>query len=198
MSEDEIKTGAKLKKADWEVRGVSLGIARPIVEKYHYAHGASNTFVYLHGLFKKHNGVFDNECSGVAWWIPPTKSAAKATHPANWRGVLSLSRLVIKPSTPKNACTFLLARSRALIDRELWPCLVTYADDWQGHKGTIYKADNWHYCGMTKPQQIFVKNNRVVSRKAGPKTRTKKQMIELGCEYLGDFKKHKFIHIATQ
>lgn len=115
----------RLKKADWEVRNVSLSTGRRLVKEYHYAGGGSNTATYLHGLFKKTNGIFDNECVGVAWWIPPTKSAAKATFPENWQGVLSLSRLVIKPEVLKNACTFLLARSRALIDRKRWPCLVT-------------------------------------------------------------------------
>ena len=139
---------------------------------------------------------FDNECWGIAWWIPPTKSAALATFPENWQGVLALSRLVIVPGVPKNACSFLLSKSMKLINRRRWPCLVTYADEWQGHVGTIYKATNWRYAGKTKPEPVFVLNGRMVARKAGPKTRTKAQMLALGARLLGRFSKHKFVHVV--
>lgn len=173
---------------------VKLFIARALVEKYHYAKSAANTATYLHGLFKKQAGPFDGECFGVAWWIPPTKSAARATFPDNWRGVLSLSRLVVHPDVPKNGASFLLGSSRALIDRKIWPILVTYADEWQGHMGTIYRADNWRFIGKTKPEAVWVKGGRMISRKAGPKTRTKQQMELLGASMVGRFSKRKFVH----
>lgn len=165
-----------------------------MVEKYHYAAGASNTATYLHGLF--HEGdIFEEQCCAVAWWIPPTKSAAEATFPQRWQGVLCLSRLVVMPEVPKNACTFLLARSRALIDAEAWPCLVTYADDWRGHTGGIYKADNWRYVGKTKPERTYQIDGRMVARKAGGHTRTHAEMVALGAQMVGVFAKHKFVMI---
>ena len=33
----------RLRKADWTVRDIEIGVARRMVEKYHYAAGASNT-----------------------------------------------------------------------------------------------------------------------------------------------------------
>jgi len=186
----------RLRKADWEVRPLaSLDVARTLVEQYHYAHGASNTATYLHGLFRR-GEFWETNCKGVAWWIPPTKSAALATYPENWQGVLMLHRLVIVPGVPKNACSFLLAHSMKLIDRNRWPCLVTYADEWQGHNGTIYKATNWKYVGKTAPEAIYVKDGRMVARKAGPRTRTKAEMIALGAKYIGRFAKHKYIHLV--
>lgn len=185
----------RLKKADWAVRVVDTRVARRMVEAYHYAAGASNTNTYLHGLFPA-KSFFDEECVGVAWWIPPTKSAALATYPRQWQGVLSLSRLVIAPGVSKNACTFLLGRSMKLIDRHRWPCLVTYADEWQGHTGTIYKAANWAYIGRTKPEATYTIDGRMVSRKAGPKTRTKDEMEALGATMIGRFSKRKYVHIV--
>jgi hypothetical protein len=183
----------RLNKAEWEVRPMqNLDIARALIERHHYARGAANTATYLHGLFQK-GEFWEENCKGVAWWMPPTKSAALATHPKNWQGVLCLSRLVIVPGIPKNAATFLLAQSRKLINRHKWECLVTYADEWQGHKGTIYLADNWEYIGKTKPERIYVKNRRMIARKAGPHTRTHAEMTALGCEMIGSYSKHKFI-----
>lgn len=180
----------RLRKSDWEVHSVGIATARRLVEKYHYAAGASNTGTYIHGLFRK-GDIFDEQCMGVAWWIPPTKAAAQATY-ATWQGVLCLSRLVIEPTVPKNACSFLVAASRKLIDRAVWPCLVSYADEWKGHTGAIYQADNWQYLGKTKPQPCYVINGRMTSRKAGPKTRTHEEMLALGAELVGRFSKHKY------
>jgi hypothetical protein len=187
----------RLKKSDWIVRELGdMELADRMVRKYHYAAGASNTATYLHGLFRQ-GDIFNEQCCGVAWWIPPTKQAAQATYPERWRGVLCLSRLVIVPDVPKNACTFLLARSRKLIDRTLWPCLVTYADEWQGHTGGIYRADNWTYLGLTRPERTYRIKGRMVARKAGGKTRTHSEMMELGAEMVGSFSRHKFIHVAA-
>ena len=183
----------RLRKSEWTVKPVPPSVARELVTTYHYAKGASNTATYLHGLFKTEGPT--DECLGCAWWIPPTKSAALATYPKDWRGVLCLSRMVIVPGVPKNACSFLLSRSRKLIDPKRWPCLVTYADSWQGHTGGIYKSDNWTYSGKTKAERTYVKDGRMIARKAGPKTRTHAQMLELGAELIGSFSKHKFVMI---
>jgi hypothetical protein len=189
--------GDRLRKSEWEVLPLKdLGLATALVEKYHYAHGGSNTATYLHGLFRRDDRWKAN-CLGVAWWLPPTKSAALATYPENWQGVLSLSRLVVVPDVPKNAATFLMSQSRKLIDRNVWPCLVTYADDWRGHVGTIYRADNWQFVGKTKPQPVYVKDGRMVARKSGPHTRTHTEMLALGCELLGRFSKSKYLRLPA-
>lgn len=173
------------------MRPVCREFAARAVAAHHYAVGSSNTATCLHGLFLK-GEIFDEQCRGVAWWIPPTRSAAEATYPENWRGVLALSRLVILPGVPGNACSYLLARSRRMIDRTAWPCLVTYADEWRGHTGAIYRADNWTYEGMTRPERVYVINGRMVARKAGGYTRRHDEMIALGAEMIGSFRRHKY------
>lgn len=182
-----------LKKSGYVVREVSLEICQLLTERYHYSKGGANTATYRHGLFEQTGSI----CLGIAWWIPPTKSAALATYPTNWRGVLCLSRLVIIPGMPTNSASFLLGRSMRMIDRERWPCLVTYADSWQGHTGGIYFATNWKYIGDTKPEAVYTLNGRMIARKAGPKTRTKAQMLAMGAKLEGRFSKKKFVHLIS-
>lgn len=182
----------RLRRSDWEVADVPIDVATALVQKYHYSHGAANTATVLHGLYRKGSPVD----VGVAWWMPPTKAAALATYPENWKGVLSLSRLVVAPDVPKNACSFLMGKSMRMIDRTKWPCLVTYADEWQGHAGTIYKATNWVEVGVTRKEPVFVIGDRMVSRKAGPRTRTHEEMFALGAVIVGRFSKRKFVHIV--
>ncbi len=180
-----------IKRSEWEVDSVPLETAREMVSRYHYARGGSNTRVYTHGLFKRGDWLAP-QCYGVAWWIPPTKAAAEATC-KNWQGVLSLSRLAIHPAAPKNAASFLIGASVRMIDRERWPCLVTYADEWQGHTGQIYKATNWTEAGRTKPEATYTLHGQMVSRKSGPRTLTHAQMLELGAVCVGRFSRIKFV-----
>ena len=62
-----------------------------------------------------------------------------------------LARLWIDDSVPRNAETWFIAQSVRHIHRR-WPDLVyfvSYADPSAGHRGTIYKAANWIFDGMT-------------------------------------------------
>ncbi len=182
----------QLRKRDWTVGGCDRTIAEAFVIEHHYARGTSNTATYLHALYpaKWH---WYGDCEGVAWWIPPTMAAARAWAPENPNGVLCLSRLVIAPNVPKNACSFLLSKSVRLIDRDRWPTLVTYADSWRGHSGAIYLAAGWTYAGETKPEAGYTINGRMTARKAGGRTRTHAEMLALGAICHGRFSKRRFV-----
>lgn len=185
-----------LSKKNVEVRTVPLPVARTLVEQWHYAKGGANTATFRHGLFR----VGEDDCIGVAWWIPPTKGAAISMFPeGDWRRVVALSRLVVHPDLPTNSASFLIGASVRLIRQDgRFDCLVTYADDWRGHTGAIYKATNWQYMGRTEPQATWIKDGRMVSRKAGGHTRTKAEMEALGCTMIGRFFKHRFRIVIRQ
>ena len=181
----------QLKSDDYIVQDISISTARNLVEKYHYAKGASNTATFLHGLIDKLAGTI----VGCAWWIPPTKNAAMFTCPDHdWRKVLSLSRLVIVPDTPSNAASYLLGRSIRLIRTDgRFDALITYADTYRGHTGSIYKATNWEYRGKTKPMPVWVSSDgQIMGRKRGRKTLTYGEMRQRGFKLEGRFPKHRF------
>jgi hypothetical protein len=181
----------RLRKSDWNVADADKNVAERLVRKFHYAKGTSNTAVYIHGLFRA-GWSWHEECVGVCWWIPPTRSAAEAWAGEKWEGVLALSRMAIDPTVPTNGCSFLLSKSARMIDRDRWHTLVSYADSWRGHTGAIYRAAGWEYCGKTNAEAVYVIRGRMVSRKAGPKTRTHSEMMQLGAEFVGRFSKSRF------
>lgn len=181
----------QLRKRDWNVAGCDQAVAERLVIEEHYSRGASNTATYLHGLYPA-NWSWYEQCEGVAWWIPPTKSAAQWWAGDGWQGVLALSRLAIRPDVPKNAASFFLSKSVRMIDRSKWHTLVSYADKWRGHSGAIYTAAGWEYCGETAPSDVWVINGRMTARKAGGKTRTQSEMRALGAELVGRFPKSRF------
>ncbi|MGY3582465.1 hypothetical protein ACVIGB_000610 [Bradyrhizobium sp. USDA 4341] len=185
---------ARLRKEDWDVGGVSREVAEDLIASYHYARGVSSVATAVHGLYPLGwRWYFD--CVGVAWWLPPTQWAARAlAGEDDWQGVLSLSRLAIAPDAPANAASFMLSRSMQMLDRDRWPLLVTYADTWQGHTGRIYLATGWDYAGMTEPEGVYTLNGQMIARKAGKRSRTHTEMLELGAVHHGNFAKHRFIH----
>lgn len=185
-----------LRREDWRVDTVPLVTCQRLVAAHHYAGGGPNTATFRHGLLRVDEPL---RVWGVAWWIPPTRTAAEASWDGDWRQVLSLSRLVVVPEAPPNAASFLIGRSIALIRRDgRWRCLVTYADEWQGHTGAIYRATNWEYMGLTQAEPTFVDGKgRMVARKAGPNTRTRTEMKRLGYEEVGRFARHKFRRLIS-
>jgi hypothetical protein len=186
----------RLRKEEWFVKDISMQEAKSFIEEHHYARGCSHTRVYSHGLFRHQTADI---LMGVALWLPPTKVAAQSVND-NWQRVLSLSRLAVHPSVPKNGASFLLSRSiKAIAKDKKWVSLVTYADERQGHIGTIYHATNWQYIGKMKGSMAWIDptTGRQVSIKA-TKSRTKKDMLDLGYEPVGVFQKHKFVlHLPT-
>lgn len=184
-------TKSQLRKSAREVRDADFGAAKRLVEMHHYARGGSNTYVYCHGLFR----TGEPELKGVAWWLPPTRVAAESVNRECWTKVLSLTRMAITPDCPRNAASFLLARSIKMIRREgRFVSLVTYADEAQGHRGDVYRAANWNYVGRTGPYPRWVDpaNGRQIAPKATV-NRTKAKMEALGYEKTGTFYKHKFV-----
>lgn len=180
----------KLRATDWFVADVPTKAGKQLVCEHHYARGGSNTAVYLHGLYRRSDGAL----CGVVWWLPPTRVASESVNREAWRQVLSLTRMVIVPGVPKNAASFLLARSvRMIREAGRFVSLVTYADESQGHTGGVYRAANWTYIGRTKPYPRWVDaEGRQVAKKATA-NRTYAEMAALGYHRDGDHAKHKFV-----
>lgn len=185
------KHHSEFSKNDYYVKDAALNEGQEMVRQHHYAKGGSNTCVYMHGLYR----ASDDKLVGVAWWLPPTRVAAESVNKQEWKKVLSLTRLVVLPEIPKNACSFLLSRSVKLIRKDgRFVSLVTYADESQDHQGTIYKASNWQYVGRTGPYPRWIdpESGRQVAPKS-TKNRTKAEMEALGYKKQGSYHKHKFV-----
>lgn len=179
----------RIQRGAYYVSDAPLSVAQSMTREHHYSRGGSNTAVYVHGLYRES----DDALIGIAWWLPPTRVACESVNKLEWKKVLSLSRLVILPDVPNNACSFLLARSINLIWRDKrFVSLVTYADESQSHTGAIYRATNWNYIGRTGPYPRWLDSS---GKQVAPKStvnRTKQQMIDLGHIKVGSYYKHKF------
>lgn len=180
------------RRSDYEIRDVSHADAVAFITAHHYAKGAANTSVARHGLFRA------NQLVGVAIWMPPTRACAATVNP-DWKRVLSLSRLAVAPSEPQNAASMLIGASVRRIRHMMrpdgtmrWVALVTFADEFKGHTGAIYRATNWKEKGRTAPETRWEDpSGRQVARKA-TKSRTVGEMMARGYRMVGRFTKLKF------
>lgn len=193
---EETAKGAYLDKNDWEVREVNREIADTLVRRWHYSQSSSALSICSHGLFKKGDPTQLEHCMGVATWTVAMLGPAKALCPEDPQGVLHLSRLAIDPVMPQNTASFILGRAIKILKlNPKWKLLLTYADDWQGHEGKIYKATNWQYIGKTSPQPRWVhkETGELMSARCGNKDYTDEEMLAMGYELKGKFFMHKFI-----
>lgn len=81
---------------------------------------------------------------------------------------------------------------RTINEERRWTCALTYADESQGHTGTIYRATNWRYLGRTKPEPRWLDANGKQVSKLSTKTMKASQMRDLGHRMVGKYCKHKF------
>ncbi len=189
--------GPVLRAAEWTVQGVPThGEVIGFLRRHHYAKGGPNTSTYRHGLYERGpSWPLLADVRGVALWIPPTRTAGESVAGEAWRGVLCLSRLACDPDVPTNGASFLMARSMAIIDRDRWPWLLTYADRARGHTGAIYRATNWTCLGDTNAGDVWITpEGQQVGRKRGGHTYITAEMESAGLVRQDQATKIKFVH----
>ncbi len=185
--------GPIARREDYRVEPCSQSLVQYLAALAHYSRGASNTAIYAHALIR----VRDGAAVGATSWLPPTRVAGESVAGPQWRGVLSLSRLMVLAGEPQNAATLLLGASMRLVRKDKrWHTWLTYADTRQGHTGTIYRATNWEYVGLMRGSPAWIDAaGRQVARKA-TRSRTDAEMTALGYRKLPPMPKHKYLFHA--
>jgi hypothetical protein len=102
------------------------------------------------------------ETRGVIVFSAPPIQTEKRFGGVTWE----LARLWIDDHVPMNAETFFIGKAVKFVSRHAPQVkyLVSYADPSAGHRGTIYRAANWTFDGMTDgdrttPRQDYVDLN---------------------------------------
>ena len=153
-------------KSEYYIDKVSKKEAEELLLKYHYLKDISKGFKsgYNYGLFKK-NDFCPLKIGGLLGVIiftglpvPEIAQGAFGLERNEQQGLFELSRLCIHPDTQSvehNITSWFVSRSiRQLRKDTEVKAIISYADS-DFHSGTIYRACNFKYCGLSDPKKDF-------------------------------------------
>lgn len=144
---DNVKKSNKISKfTDYEVKTISHGEAKAFLNEYHYLPNLP-PIQYYYGLFEKDRLV--GVCTYGKPFSPGIRKMLGSEYESN---ILELNRLALK-NNKKNEASYLIANSMKMLPKE--SIVISFADPSQGHKGTIYKATNFKYYGLTKKRKNY-------------------------------------------
>lgn len=135
---------------DTTIRKCKFSDIRHIFKKYHYKAdhmGGSISMCYAFMYF--------GTIIGGAVYGPPRHEKAYSSR------TIDLRRFALVDESPKNSESYFLSKTLNDIERNgLADSVLTFADETQGHFGTIYKACNFSYIGTVNPDSHIEWNGR--------------------------------------
>ena len=153
-------------KSDYTIDRVSKSEAADLLLRFHYLKDISKTFKsgYNYGLYKKNDfsplniGGIQGVCIFTGLPVPEIAKGAFGLERHEQQGLFELSRLCIHPTTQQseyNITSWFVSKAiRRLRKETSVRGIISYADS-DHHAGTIYRACNFRYCGLSEPKKDF-------------------------------------------
>jgi hypothetical protein len=140
------------KVRSFDVRLITIQEATTIIKEWHYSHSTNGLLVsYCFGLFFQEH-LIGSMIYGHLGMANVWKKYAKQKE-----DVIELRRLACIDDTPKNTESYFIGKTlRWLKKNTPIKVVVSYADTFHGHAGTIYKASNFKHVGMTSPGKVIL------------------------------------------
>jgi len=153
-------------KSEFYIDKVSKKEAEELLLQYHYLKDISKSFKsgYNYGLFLKNDfcplkiGGLLGVCIFTGLPVPEIAKGAFGLERHEQQGLFELSRLCIEPNTQSreyNITSWFVAKAIKQLrkDTEV-KAIISYADS-DYHSGTIYRACNFEYAGLTDVKKDF-------------------------------------------
>ena len=153
-------------KSDYTIDRVSKSEAAELLLRFHYLKDISKGFKsgYNYGLYKNNDfsplniGGIQGICIFTGLPVPEIAKGAFGLERHEQNGLFELSRLCIHPDTQQgeyNITSWFVSKAikRLRKDTEV-KAIISYADS-DYHNGTIYRACNFRYCGLSEPKKDF-------------------------------------------
>lgn len=153
-------------KSDYYIDRITKQQSGELLLKYHYLKDISKDFKsgYNYGLFKKNEfcplniGGIQGVCIFTGLPVPEIAQGAFGLERNEQQGLFELSRLCIHPdvqSQEYNITSWFVAKAIKQFRKDTKvSAIISYADS-SLHSGTIYRACNFKYAGLTDPKKDF-------------------------------------------
>lgn len=145
-------------KEDFHIKAITKEQASGILLKYHYLKDISKGFKsgYNYGLF--HGSDLTGVIIFTGFPVPELVNGMLGLERNKQKGLFELSRLYLHPDIQKtehNITSWFVSRAiRELRRTTEVKIILSYADS-DFHSGTIYKACNFKYYGLSEPKKDF-------------------------------------------
>jgi hypothetical protein len=151
------KTDVYFNPLNFYVRSINKSVAKDLIIKNHYTHKWSLCSV-AYGIFYKSSincnrfieGDTDTLIGTCIYGTPVGRSASTSfSSMISPHEVLELTRLWIADGYGKNIESWAISQTFKLLKKEFpkIKIIMSYSDEEQGHKGTIYQATGFYYQG---------------------------------------------------
>lgn len=147
-----------MSKENFSIKLIEKSECKDLLKKYHYLSNISRGFKSgkNYGLF--HNDILCGVCIFTGFPVPELVVGCFGLDKSDQDGLYELSRLCLEPEIQKeehNLASWFVARCiRDLRKNNNVRAILSYADT-HFHKGTIYRALNFKYYGLTTPKKDF-------------------------------------------
>jgi len=153
-------------KSDYTIDRVTKSEAAELLLRFHYLKDVSKTFKsgYNYGLYKNNDfcplniGGIQGVCIFTGLPVPEIAKGAFGLERHEQDGLFELSRLCIHPTTQQseyNITSWFVSKAIRRLRKETnVRGIISYADS-DHHSGTIYRACNFRYCGLSEPKKDF-------------------------------------------
>ena len=153
-------------KSDYHIDRVNKSDAAELLLRFHYLKDISKTFKsgYNYGLYKNNEfcplniGGIQGVCIFTGLPVPEIAQGAFGLERDDQEGLFELSRLCIHPVTQQeeyNITSWFVSRAIKQLRKDTKVrAIISYADS-EHHGGTIYRACNFRYCGLSDPKKDF-------------------------------------------
>lgn len=150
---------------EYVFKPIQSKLGKEFIRKYHYSKSCHNGPSPCYGLYVKDDRVPNDALIGVLCFATPCSENVRSSVFGEWYKdhVTELHRLVVKDSycgraTPKNTESWFISRCLKQLKKDkpqIW-AVLSFADSTEGHVGTIYKATNAKFCGMTTKATFYL------------------------------------------
>ena len=150
--------------SDFSVMRIKTLPAKEYVKRKHYSRSCHNLPSPCYGLFVEEGDSKRNMIGVLCFATPCSERVRASVFGEDYkRHVTELHRLFVEDEyegalTPKGTESWFVSRCLKELKKEkphIW-AVLTFADTTEGHCGTIYKATNAKFCGMTAKSTFYV------------------------------------------
>ena len=181
---------------NYEVRKIPAKIAKEYLIKNHYSHGCHNGPSPCYGLFD------NDKLIGARAFATPCSENVRASvfGPEYKDSVIELHRLHVLDGTPKNTESWFISRCLKLLKTDMprIKAVISFSDSTQGHRGIVYQATHFYYCGKTGQATFYLDSDGRLRHPRQNGVNISKEMAkEKGWKPVKRFSKNRYIYLIA-